>query len=89
MSARQPCRSQRPNAAAIEAGRQGGAALAQRLGALEAEQAAAQVEIQRLVKAQAEQAALAEQAEGERRQLAAALSDLGHEGASLQPASTC
>jgi chromosome segregation protein len=72
------------HAAAIEAGRQGGVALAQRLGALEAEQAAAQAEIQRLVKAQAEQAALAEQAEGERRQLAAALSDLGREGASLQ-----
>ncbi|WP_423222545.1 chromosome segregation protein SMC [Candidatus Amarolinea aalborgensis] len=72
------------HAAAIEAGRAGGVALAQRLGALEAEQAAAQTEIQRLVKAQAEQAALAEQAESERRQLAAALSDLGREGASLQ-----
>lgn len=72
------------HAAAIEASRQGGVTLAQRLGALEAEQAAAQSEIQGLVKAQAGQAALAEQAEGERRQLAAALSDLGREGASLQ-----
>ena len=77
-------RTEAEHAAAIEVARQACAALAQRLGDLETEQAATQAEIQRLAQAEVEQASLAEQAEGERRRLAAAHSDVGREMAGLQ-----
>ncbi|MBK9232590.1 MAG: chromosome segregation protein SMC [Anaerolineae bacterium] len=77
-------KKQSEHAGAIAVARQTAATLAQRVGLLEAEQAAAQTEIQRLGNLGAEQAALAEQTEGERRQLAAALNDVSRESASLQ-----
>ena len=77
-------KKQSEHAGAIAVARQTAATLAQRVGLLEAEQAAAQAEIQRLGSLGAEQAALAEQAEAERRQLAAALNDVSRESASLQ-----